>query len=148
MTSDDPIVMWRSSDPVDEAAGGHGNACGWVEISSAVAPPYSRDNNAEAVSGIVVWRVHEARPPIDERVIETRAGRIAGEQAVVTTLGSEKAGFDLHSAAGLSPPSDNASSRIIPACRRTLIPRLLAVRAAARVAKGFALSRFEGNRIG
>src|ERR1700733_1778583 len=40
-TSDDPIIMWRSSHPVDETAGGHGNARGRVEISSAVAPPRS-----------------------------------------------------------------------------------------------------------
>ena len=56
MAPNDTVVVRRSGDPVDEAAGGHWNAGSGIEICSTVAPPCSRDDNAEAIGGVAVRR--------------------------------------------------------------------------------------------
>src|SRR5882757_5723604 len=52
------VVMRRSGDAVDVAAGRGGHAGRRVEIGAAVAPPGARDDHAEPVGRVGVRRAH------------------------------------------------------------------------------------------
>ena len=83
VAADHPIVMRRSGDAANEAAGGDRHARGGVEIGPAVAPPDPRNNDAEPIGRIEVRRAHIARMPADEREVETGRSRLPGQRARV-----------------------------------------------------------------
>ncbi len=83
MPANNPVVMRRSGDPANEAAGRHRDTSGGIEIGAAVAPPCARDDNAEPIGRVAVRRAHEAWPPAHQSIVEARLVDVPGQRAVI-----------------------------------------------------------------
>src|SRR5215467_14751058 len=70
MPANDAVVVRRSSDTSDKAAGRNRYARCRIEVRTAVAPPRARDHDAISVCLVGMWCTHVAGPPANQGVIE------------------------------------------------------------------------------